>query len=383
METKTKRLKQVFDNPAHVWAHPRQKDGSGFEQKEARVAGGNWYFKTSQDGTRVIYSYRDSYPIGARFEHGRKVIFLLRSGAPYSVTTSKHMNATRCAIPKNEPNVEVFTVPEMTGGWAEKPGLEQHAKNIVQYLADIQDAIEHHTKARSSYNIKNTLGRAQRLTDEVKRYARVFKLKLPRLPQIPKLDEGKLAGLIAREQAREALANAKRTAQHEAYERQHKAEVEAWETGPDACKHLNSAGKPSHSFSDRYSCQQQREREDWEANRADLIAAWKRGEDVTLRLNWSETALLRVKDGNVETSQHVSVPVSGRAGAARLFRFLLRLKETGQTFQTNGHKEHIGNFTVTSFDGELLVAGCHKITWQEVLSVSDEVLRTEQPDLVS
>ncbi len=39
-----KRLKHIFDNPAHVWAHPRQKDGSGFEQTDARVAGGNWYY---------------------------------------------------------------------------------------------------------------------------------------------------------------------------------------------------------------------------------------------------------------------------------------------------------------------------------------------------
>src|SRR5258708_23355474 len=85
---KPKRLKHIFDNPAHVWAHPRKKDGSGFEQTDARVAGGNWYFKTSSDGTRVIYSHRDNYVIGSRFEHGKKTVFLLRSGKPYSVTTS-------------------------------------------------------------------------------------------------------------------------------------------------------------------------------------------------------------------------------------------------------------------------------------------------------
>src|ERR1700730_11109451 len=82
-----KRLRHVFDNPAHVWAHPRKKDGSGFEQTDARVGGGNWYFKTSPDDTRVIYSYRDSYVIGSRFEIARKTIFLLRSGKPYSITT--------------------------------------------------------------------------------------------------------------------------------------------------------------------------------------------------------------------------------------------------------------------------------------------------------
>jgi len=42
--------------------------------------------------------------------------------------------------------------------------------------------------------------------------------------------------------------------------------------------------------------------------------------------------------------------------------------------QSNGHSERIGAFTVTSFDGEVLVAGCHRIQWQEILSVSDAVL---------
>src|SRR5882762_932498 len=173
-----KRLRHVFDNPAHVWAHPRQKDGSGFEQDNARVAGGNWYFKTSADGTRVIYSYRDSYVIGSRFELGRKVIFLLRSGKPYSITTSGHMNATRSAVPKNDKGVEVFTVPAMVHGYDHaKPGKQEHAYNLEAYVAEIKDDIERHGKARSSYNIKHTLNEAVTLTAEIRRYAKVFKLK--------------------------------------------------------------------------------------------------------------------------------------------------------------------------------------------------------------
>src|SRR6267154_1173690 len=145
-ETK-KRLRHVFDNPAHVWAHPRQKDGSGFEQDNARVPGGRWYFKTSSDGTRVIYSYRDSYVIGSRFQLGRKIICLLRSGKAYSVTTAGHMNATRAAVPKNDKNIEVFTVQEMVGSYDTKPGRFEHAANVRAYIADIADAIERHSKA--------------------------------------------------------------------------------------------------------------------------------------------------------------------------------------------------------------------------------------------
>src|SRR5260221_7223983 len=183
-----KRLRHVVDNPAHIWAHPFKKTSSGpigFEQDNARVAGGRWYFKTSSDGTRVIYSYRDSYVIGSRFEQGRKISFLLRSGKPYSVTTAGHMNATRGAVPKNDKNVEVFTVPAMVHGYDHgKPTKAEHDYNIKAYIADINDAIARHSKARSSYNIQGTLGEAISLTEEAKRYARVFKLKLPKLPKL-------------------------------------------------------------------------------------------------------------------------------------------------------------------------------------------------------
>jgi hypothetical protein len=335
-QKQAKRLKHVFDNPAHVWAHPRTKDGQGFEQTDARCASGNWYFKTSPDGTRVIYSYRDSYVIGSRFELGQKIIFLLRSGEPYSVTTSGHMNATWHAVPKNENNVAVFTVPEMVEGWThKKPGKQEHAKNLTAYVAEITDAIERHSKARSSYNIRGTLNDAVSLTAEIKRYAKTFKLKLPSLLKLPKLDAIKLAEIIKREQAREAKQGAKRKAEREAYE----------------------------------------------AKEREKIPAWKRGENVYLRI-YDGNALLRVKNGNVETSQGVNVPISGRLGAARLFRFLLNLKTQGKTFETNGHKEHIGNFSVTNFDGQLLIAGCHKITWEEITSISDAVLAVEEAETI-
>jgi len=384
-----KRLKHIFDNPAHVWAHPLQKDGSGFEQTDARVAGGNWYFKTSPDGTRVVYSYRDSYVIGSRFELGRKVIFLLRSGKPYSITTSGHMSATRGAVPKNDKNVEVFTVPAMVHGYDHaKPGKQEHAYNLEAYVAEIKDAIQRHQASRSSYNIRGTLNEAASLTAEVKRYAKIFKLKLPVLPKLPKLDAVKLAAIIKREQLREEKAAAKRAAESAAWEAQHQAEVEAWKNGPTACKHIGTDGEPKHSYSDRWECERQQEQEEWDRTKTEKIAAWRRGEDVHLRIGYSENALLRVRTfgadesvaglvGCVETSHSVQVPISGPAGAARLFRFLVALKQSGRTYQSNGHSERIGHFTVTSFDGEILVAGCHKITWEEILSVSDAVLAAE------
>lgn len=374
-----KRLQHVFDNPAHVWAHPLQKDGSGFEQTDARNAQGNFYFKTSRDNTRVIYSYRDSYPVGARFEQGRKIIFLLRAGKPFSSTTAVHMSATRCGVPKSDANVLCFTVPATVNPYThEKIGdAKEHDENVKNYLEEIADAIQRHSVSKASYTLRCTLGEAAQLTAEVKLYCKTFKLKLPALPKLPKLDAAKLAQIIEKEKARDAKRDAKRAAERAEYERHHQEEVNAWLASDKACIHVID-GRPVHTYQNRWECERQTEREQWEVNRESLILQWRQGANVTLKLGYSEHALLRVKDANVETSQGVDVPITGRAGAARLFRFLLKLKETGQTFQTNGHKEHIGNFSVTSFDGQILVAGCHKITWEEVLSISAEVLAVEQ-----
>jgi len=108
--------------------------------------------------------------------------------------------------------------------------------------------------------------------------------------------------------------------------------------------------------------------------------AWKRGENVTLRGQYSEPAILRVKDGKVETSHHAEVAIDGHAGAARLWHFLKALKDTGRTYQRNGHSQHIGNFVVESFDGEVLKVGCHLIPWSECERIAPEVLAAEQPE---
>src|SRR5260221_5134151 len=64
------------------------------------------------------------------------------------------------------------------------------------------------------------------------------------------------------------------------------------------------------------------------------------------------SALLRVRTfeadedvaglvGRVETSMHVQVPISGPAGAARLFRFLVALKTSGRTYRSEEHTSEL------------------------------------------
>jgi hypothetical protein len=242
-----------------------------------------------------------------------------------------------------------FDVPELTGYFGGQPDRATHKANLTDYLSRIQEEIDTYTKARSAYVIEGTHSRARKLTTEAKKYARTFRLRLPALPKIPKLDaqrvtdaKAKRAQLDATREAREAARNA------EALKR---AEAD--------------------------------------------IAAWKHGEDNGRITNWAWSrltphALLRVvrnpenKSTFVcETSLGVRVPIGGKTGAARLLRFLESLKASGRTYQTNGHSEHIGEFTVESFDGSILKAGCHRIEWSEVLSVADAVRRAEETEALS
>jgi hypothetical protein len=369
-----KRLKHVHKNPAHVWANPLQKDGSGFANTSAWNGIKNWYFKTAEDGTRILYSYRDSYVLGSRFEHKGKVIFLVREGKGYSITTTQQMNASVSAIPKRKGTL-IFTVSEMVGGgWTQgKPGRNEHQRNVEAYLSNIRRNIQTSITARSSWSIESARGTATKLLLELKSYAKVFGLRLPKLPQLPKLDRKRMDTIKAKEKTRQDKRDERRRLEREAYERQHQAEVNAWLASDKACKHLDAEGKPQHSFSNRWTCEDQQEREAWARDKEELVRRWQAGENVTLKFAYSEPALLRVKDGKVETSHHAEVEIAGATGAARLWQFLLALKAAGRTYQRGNHSHHIGNFVLESFDGTNIRIGCHVINYDEAARIAPEL----------
>jgi hypothetical protein len=369
LPAKTKRIKTVFGphdtGVEHVWAHPRGKgpnpNGQGFEQTFATNPQRNFYFKTHEDNTRVLYSYRDSYPIGARFQVGKRIVFLVRSGKPYSNTTAGHMSACANAARNNG---EVFHVPyvirQSNFGYRDsKPDKATHAENLKDFASRIQESIDEYLKARSLWRIENSHLEARELTADAKKYAKVFGLKLPKLPAVPKLD----ADRLAKAKQREAIQDAR-----------------------------NAERRALQAIEDEKQAAQKR------IENAETIAKWKNGEDVSLPYGLGQYALLRVirqyETGPhspqsryvVETSQRVTVPVSGPTGAARLLRFLEACKASGRTYQSNGHSEHIGSFTVQSFKPEettwmgtspepqwILTAGCHRILWSEVQSIADAV----------
>jgi hypothetical protein len=360
-----KRLRHVFDNPAHVWAHPREKDGSGFEQTEAWNAHKNFYFRTADDSTRILYSYRDTYPIGARFVHKKKPVYLVRSGKPYSSTTSGHMSQGSGAVPHDaikfsvkyvvrydDPSRNTYTYEYPRG---DRPDLATHNANLADIIERIVEAIQKASKAHSLRTIVFEQETAQKLTKQAKEYAKLFDVKLGKMPTIPKLTEERRGKALAFDNSSTARRNARYAARNARYEEQRRVNGLAHE---------------------------------------EQIDAWRAGSNVHFwNLNQDGFALLRVKGSNVETSQGVSVAINGLSGAGRLLRFLTACKDAGRPYRRNGHTEHIGNFTVESFQpllddkadvsstGEwILIAGCHRIQWSEIETIREAVQTLYKPE---
>jgi hypothetical protein len=354
---KETKLKAVFDTRevSHVFAHPLLEDGSGFAQSHARNPQNNLFYNTSADGLRILYSYRESYPIASRFVVGKgkhaKAVFLVRSGKPYSVTTAQHMSQASQAVRNlgevfHVSYVTRYTSPRQEYADGGTLDASTHDANLADYVLRIVEEIRKYGTARSAWAIEHAHADAVTLTNEAKQYAKVFDLKLPKLPKLPVFDPARVEAA----KARQAHLNATRD------EREAKRNAEALK----------------------------RAQED--------IDGWKRGElNATYTFSLlTPYALLRVvrnpEDKTTfvcETSQGVRVPISGPTGAARLLRALESLKASGRTYHTNGHSEHVGAFTVTSFDGEILVADCHKIQWQTIAEIASDVRKAEETETLN
>lgn len=108
----------------------------------------------------------------------------------------------------------------------------------------------------------------------------------------------------------------------------------------------------------------QREEAEQIAREAEDLAKWRSGEDMR---RWFMATALRVKDSMVQTSQGAEIPVDH---ATRVWPLLCRIKRSGKVFTPNGHSVHLGVYKLDSFDGELLIAGCHRIPWAEISSIA-------------
>ena len=366
-----KRKKEVFETGEipHLWAHK--------VQESARNKQGNLYFESD-----TIYSYGSHFPIArhvadnpSKKNSKSAVLFTTRS---YSNTTSGHISAVRSAIPKD---VQVFHVYN--------PALSPR-----ESLACYVSAVSEHAKSASERKLETTrhedVQKALALIAECKAFCKFFALKLPTFAKLPKIDADKLARQRQAAKDRQKAKDAKRRAEWEAQAANKKAEADAWNAS-GICQH-----KPkhdAHNYGDVWKCDKQREDEEWETKRDEIIAAWRAGDpNARLRDAYRLPVMLRIRTfgadadvqhavAMVETSRGAQVPVSH---ALRGLRFVRAVVARGEAFQTNGKTFHLGHYKIDRIETDgTLTAGCHVISLSEIERIAPQLERIADAENVS
>lgn len=169
-EKNRKREKTVYptDEIPLLWAHKIKRGASSPKP-------GHVFF----DGD-AIYSYGRHFVIAAHAYNDKKEHAILFNSQKYSVSTGRHQQMVRSALP---PNVPVFEVP------INYDSRQNYYRDV--YLQQIRAAVFARHESSVSYHLR----RAEELKNELKAYCLFFDLQVPELPAIP---ENNRAALKAR-----------------------------------------------------------------------------------------------------------------------------------------------------------------------------------------
>ena len=103
---------------------------------------------------------------------------------------------------------------------------------------------------------------------------------------------------------------------------------------------------------------------------ADRMQLWAAGENVPYEgFQYLPTAL-RIKNDSIQTSRGANIPVSD---ALKLWPLLLRVKQSGKTMEAGLHSINLGSYRFNSFDGNILIVGCHQIAWPELEKMATQL----------
>ena len=260
----------------------------------------------------TFYSYSTALAKFITNKKGARVLVVNTGG--YSVTTSKHQSWLLQAIPSSMP-VVWFSTSERGSRVLDKEPLDFYNHALAQAAECEQKA----TKARKDTVKANLTGEAQKWLERAGFISEFFGLR-------KKVDGMTLAKFRkAAELAEKKAAEARKT---------------------DAKRHAERLAEQQREYQERYD-------------------AWKCGEQAGYFPPNLFPVAFRVEDSE-EDSQLVStlgvrVPLREAQVA---YRFITSRK--GQEWRENGETCPVGGYAVQSITPAGIVAGCHRITWEEI-----------------
>lgn len=338
---------------AHEWAH---------QTRESR-RGSNFFFEG-----RSIYSYGYHFEVGRVLEKKGRKVYLLNDSR-YSVSTSRHQQLARMAIPKGE-NVSVFYMPDI---WE---GLDIY---IVHMLETMYSEAEKLLRAKTFglYDFGSQSNRlfeymylydmgdlssfdGKRLTTAVKEYRLRHdgirlddKKALERADLIQKIRDlvARLRGSLDTEEGRATFVDG------------------LFGEGTYA-KFIERRDRHKEKYEEKRRIQRALLR----MSLKDKVKRWKKGEIDHIYLygdlDDGSNVALRFRNGFLETSKGIKLSLDE---AKRLW-VIVKAFHGGRIFQhelaldVNGHK-----WSVNSYENDILTAGCHKISYVEMERMAIEL----------
>ena len=343
----------------HLWAHQSQEHAKGKGHVSFRGP--------------VFYSY--STAIGRICEHKGQEYALLNTRS-FSATTSKHQSMARHAVSH---------MPAFSGDWGGYGGsMDIKPKDIVAYYKAEAEAMAKET-SRYKHKMFSILVGAAQMYDRAKDAAEFFGFGFKKLEQagdalIVQAKEYKEAHdkHVADSDSRRAARNEARRKKWEKYEQDRKAAaLEKFNDFMDdfTVDHVPSRHQVPEDQLDAFDAQIAKRTEWAKEQKALDIEAWKRGEDMKSYL-YDVPVMLRVVAGSndhsgasavinkfaIETSHGVRIPYED---GKRCFQFYIKIREKG--WHRNGESFKVGNYQLDACNENGIVAGCHRISHEEVM----------------
>jgi len=285
-------------------------------QDSARNSQNNFYFNGD-----TIYSYGSHFPVARHITNRKGVKAILFTTKTYSNTTASHISCVSGAIPDTIP---VFCVSDVM------------KTPRVSMLDEVQERINGNAlkASRAKSNKDFHLEAMQSDVEAFKALAEFIGSKRkPTLPDDKWFEDQKT---IAKKQAK---------AQRERRAEQAKREEER---------------RDKQKLEDRVTFEN-----------------WLIGKAHHFPYSYRDKAYMRIVGDTIETSQGAIVPVEH---VKRVAPLIVKLINTGETYQRNGHSIHIGEYVIESLDsnGNLKI-GCHLFKKEELLRIA-ELIKDKKND---
>lgn len=252
----------------------------------------------------VIYSYQTA--MARHISHkGKAAIILNRTS--YSVSTAKHQSRIACAIPSEA------TVFRVTGQQRETELRLSGSELFAHYLKEAEDALK--------------------------------QAELPRIRQTTRdAHKGRAVGFLGQAKLANEFFGLRRKVDEKAIERLAASKVRAEKREREAKE-------------DRENLARVKQRASYEA--------WMRGENMADYYTQFSPSLFptafRVEGDELVSTHGARVPLQ----AARVaYRFAT--SKRGQQWRENGEMCTAGNYRLNAINEQGIVAGCHRISWEEI-----------------